>query len=260
MVTMKERVALMFGAARRYATVCLSAALVLGYSTNAVDAASGVYGGIFVGAADTRNRIVDVDGFSNTGNPGYSVDYDDPGIAGGVLIGMKFEAVPVRIEIDTVFADLPAFTKALDPNVGDETAASKLQWLATARAGLEHAIGPATIFATAGLAAAWIKNSVTDLDGPGIDPSAWHVDPDDSFHDRPTKIGWVIGVGTETALTNAWTLRIEGSYLDFGQSKHTLNRSANSSCRRGGERRACPYRVENSLGLLRLAIIHRFAL
>ena len=66
-------------AAWRCGVVCLSAALALANSTNAADAASGIYTGIFVGAAETRNRIVDVDGFSNWGNPGYIVDYDDSG-------------------------------------------------------------------------------------------------------------------------------------------------------------------------------------
>ena len=259
-IAMRKHVTMKLCAAWRCGAVCLSAALALANSTNAADAASGIYAGIFVGAAETRNRIVDVDGFSNWGNPGYIVDYDDPGFVGGVLIGKKFEGLPVRIEVDAAFADLPAATKRLDPGVGDETAASKLRWFATARAGVEHTLGPATVFATAGLAAARIENSLTDLDGPGTDPRAWRFDPDDSFRDRSTKIGWAIGIGVETALADAWTLRLEGSYLNFGRSKHTLNHSANNRCGRGGERRACPYRIENRLALLRLAIIRKFAL
>ena len=262
MVTMKERVALKFGAARRYSAVCLSAALAISSFPNAADAASGIYAGVFAGAADVRNRIVDVDGFSNWGNPGYIVDYDDPGFAGGVLVGKRFEGLPVRIEIDAGFADLSVDTKGLDPAHGDETAASTLRWFATARAGVEHVLGPATVVATAGLAAAQIESSVTDLDRELVDgmPTPWRMDPDDSFHDRLTKIGWVIGIGVETALVDAWTLRLEGSYLNFGRSKHTLNHSANNRCGRGGERRACTYRIENRLGLLRLAIIRKFAL
>lgn len=248
-----------FSTAWRYAAVCLSAAL--GSFPNAVNAASEIYAGVFAGAADARNRIVDVDGFSSRA-PGFAVRYDDPGFVGGVLVGRKLDGLPVRIEIDVGSADLSAATKGVDPKVLDETAASKVRWFATARAGVEHALGPAAIFATAGLAAAQIENSLTDLDRRLVDgvPTPWRMDPDDSFRDRSTRIGWVIGVGAETALADAWTLRLEGSYMNFGGRTHTVNHSADASCIRGGEKRVCTYRVENSLGLLRLAIIRKFAL
>ena len=237
-------------------------AVALGCFPNAVNAASEIYAGVFAGAADARNRIVDVDGFSKWGEPGFAVRYDDPGFVGGVLVGRKLDGLPVRIEIDVGSADLSAATKGLDPAVGDETAISKIRWFATARAGVEHAFGPAAIFATAGLAAARIENSLTDLDRGVVDgvPTPWRMDPDDSFRDRSTRIGWVIGVGAETALADAWTLRLEGSYMSFAGRTHTLNHSANNRCGPGGEWRACTYRVENSLGLLRLAIIRKFAL
>lgn len=249
-------------ATKKRVALCLSAALAVSCFPSASNAASGFYAGIFAGAADARNRIIDIDGFSKWGEPGFAADYDDPGFVGGALVGMKFEALPVRIEIETGSADLSAATKGVDPDDGDETAATKLRWFATARAGIEHALGPATIFAAAGLAAAQIESSLTDLDRRLVDgvPTPWRMDPDDSFRDRSTKIGWVVGIGVEAALADAWTLRLEGSYLDFGRSAHTLNHSANNRCGPGGERRACAYRVENRLGLLRLAIIRRFAL
>ena len=72
-------------------------------------------------------------------------------------------------------------------------------------------VGAATIFAAGGLAAARIEHSVTDIDfGPNMPP---RMDPDDSFHDRSTAIGWVVGLGVESPLAEAWTVRLEGSYL-----------------------------------------------
>ena len=76
--------------------------------------------------------------------------------------------------------------------------------------------------------------------------------------DGSTEIGWVIGLGVEAPLADAWTLRLGGSYLDFGRSTHYVNRSGDNRCGPEGGRRPCPYNIENNLGILRLAIIYRF--
>ena len=217
-----------------------------------------LYAGGFAGVGLADNQIVDIDGFANWGRPGWSVDYDETGGVGGVLLGKRFDTglIPLRIELDATFGSLSADTNRLDPKDLDETAESKFRWIATARAGLEHSVGPVTLFATGGLSVARIANAVTDIDfGPDM---LTRKDPDDSFGAASTEIGWVIGVGIEAPLTEVWTLRLEGSYLDFGRSVHDVNRSANGRCGPGNPRRPCPYRVENTLGIIRLAIIRRF--
>ena len=233
---------------------------------------TGTYAGLVVGSGRTDSRIVDVDGFSNWGNPGWTVDYDDAGLVGGVLIGRKFEVggMPLRIELDGTFGGGSAKTNRIDPgnpDDPDETVESEFRWITTARAGLERAIGPATIFASAGLALARVENSLTDLDR-GLDhsfdpprPTPWRTDPDDSFRDGSTEFGWVIGAGIETSLSDAWTLRFEGSYLDFGESTHHANRSGdNRCCGADTPRRPVSYRIENRLGIVRLGFIYRFGL
>ena len=219
---------------------------------------TGSYAGIFFGAGRTDNRIVDIDGFANWGNPGSVVDYDDAGLVVGALIGKKLNinGVPLRIELDGTFGDLSAETNRLDPEGLDETAESKFRWIATPRAGVEKAAGRATVFATGGLAVAGIANSVTDIDFSRNMPP--RMDPDDSFRDRSTRIGWVIGGGVEAPLADAWVLRLEGSYLDFGRNTYNVNRSGNNACGPGNPRRPCPYNVENKLGIVRFAIIYRF--
>ena len=218
------------------------------------------YAGVFAGSGRADNRIVDAEGFANWGNPGWVVDYGDAGFIGGALVGKKFEVgnVPLRIELDGTFGSLSATSNRLDPEGLDETVKSEFRWIATARAGIEQAVGPATVFASGGLAAARIVNSVTDIDfGPDM-PS--RIDPDDSFRDSSTEFGWVIGLGVETLLADAWALRLEGLYLDFGRSTHYVNRSGDGRCGPGNPRRPCPYNVENKLGIVRLAIIHHFGL
>ena len=205
------------------------------------------------------NRLVDVDGFANWGNPGSIVDYDDNRAVGGALLGRKFEldGTRLRFEIDATFGYLSASSNMLDPAGLDETVETDVRWLATARVGVEDSIGPATVFATAGLATARIDRSVTDVDFGPSTPE--HIDPDDSFSDRSTEFGWVIGVGAEYPLSDAWTLRLDGSYVDFGRSTHHVNRSGNNRCcGNGTPRRPVSYDISNRLGIVRAAIVYRF--
>ena len=214
--------------------------------------------GVFAGSSRADNRIVDVDGFANWGNPGSTVEYRTSDIVGGVLVGRKFDVggAGFRIELDGMFGDMSAKSNQLDPEGLDETVVSKFRWVATARAGMEHAVGPATIFLTGGAAAARIVNSVTDVDFGGGKPE--RIDPDDSFRSRSTEIGWVIGVGLESPMADDWALRLDAAHMDFGQSTHYVNRSGDNRCGDGGSRRACPYEIENRLSVLRVAIVYRF--
>ena len=157
------------------------------------------------------------------------------------------------VDVDGTFGDLSADTNTLDPEGLDETAQVDFRWNVTTRAGVEQAVGRSTIFATGGLAIARIANSVTDIDFP---PTC--LDPDDSFRDSSTEVGCVIGAGVETPLSDTWTLRLEGSYMDFGLSTYSVNRSGNNACGPGNPRRPCPYNIEHKLGLVRLALINPF--
>ena len=264
------------GSARRRAIIALPvfAMLAGGGPADAADdgafGRTGAYAGVFAGSGRTESRAVDVDGFSNWGNPGWAVDYDDAELVGGVLIGRKLRVggLPLRIELDGTFGGGSARTDRIDPGNPedpDETVESEFRWIATARAGVERAVGPVTIFVSAGLAAARVGNSLTDLDR-GLDrsfdpprPTPWRTDPDDSFRDGSTEFGWVVGAGIEASLSDAWTLRLEGSYLDFGESVHYANRSGNNRCCGDGTpRRPVSYRIGNELGIVRLGVIYRF--
>ena len=254
------------------------AVLAAGGPANAADdeAPGGVgetYAGVFAVAGRVDGRVVDTDGFSNSGKAGWSVDYDDTGLVAGTLIGRRFTlgGVPLRVELDGAFGGMSAKTDDIDPRFErrDETVESELRWVATARAGVEHPVGRATVFATAGLAVARIENSLTDLDAWRGEDGEWVLqpdgraaqrkDPDDSFHDASTEFGWVIGAGVEAALSDAWALRLDASYLDFGESAHEANRSGDDRCcGAGSPRRPVSYRIENKLGIVRLGAIYRF--
>ena len=222
-----------------------------------------MYAGVFAGTARLDNRLTDVDGFADWGNPGSTTDYDDRGLVGGVLVGRKFAIADTafRVELDAVFGGLSGHSNELDPTCTDESVKSEHRWVATARIGVEEVVGRATVFATGGLAVARIVNAVTDIDYSGRSclERQLRLDPDDSFRDSSTELGWVIGVGVEAALADAWTLRLDGSYVDFGGRTHYVNQSANNSCG-GTARRPCRYHIENRLGIARMVIIRRFDL
>ena len=220
---------------------------------------AGAYAGVFAGAGRADNRIVDMEGFANWGRPGWAVDYDGSGLVAGALIGREFEVggLALRIELDATAGRLPASSDRLDPEGRDETARSAWRWVAGLRGGLAQPVGPVTLFAAGGPAAARIESSVTDIDfTPGAPP---RIDPDDSVRGRATRIGWTVGLGVEAGLSHAWTMRIEGAWFDFGRSIRRVNRSGDARCGPEGPRRPCRYEIRNRLGLLRLALIRRFS-
>ena len=223
---------------------------------------AGTYAGAFAGAGRPDNRIVDVDGFADWGNPGSRTGYAGAGAVGGLLVGKRFGigGVRFRVEADAMFGDLSAGTNRLDPGCTDEAAASRFRWIATVRVGVEETIGDVGVFVSGGPALARIVNSVTDTDYSGSTclERDLRLDADDSFRRVSTEVGWAIGAGFEMPLAARWALRFDGSYLDFGSETYRVNLSGNNSCGPGGARTACRYTVRNRLGVVRLGIVYRF--
>ena len=226
------------------------------------------YAGVFVGSGKVYNKHTDVEGFANWGHPDSSVDYDDTEPVFGVLIGkeVNINDISLRFELDGTFGDISASTNQIDPEGLDETAKKNVMWIITARAGLATDFGPATVFVNGGLALAQIRYSITDMDY--MPDGSQQRDPDDSYQNDLIQVGLVVGLGVEVPLENdtrslhdaeVWTLLIEGSYYDFGKDTYTINHSGNNSCGPGGPRRPCYYNEETKLGILRLAIVHKFS-
>ena len=249
----------------RHAALALAALALLagvGGDAEAGGDDGGSYAGVFVGAGRAENRIVDVEGFANWGEPGWAVDYDEAAAVGGALVGTRLDlgGLPLRLELDGMAGSggLAASDNTLDPEGLDETVETSFGWVMTARAGIEFALGQGTaVFASAGVAAAQIERSVTDIDTPD-DGTPPYVDDDDSFSDSSTEVGWALGAGVETVVADGWALRLEGSYMDFGSSTHRVNRSGGNRCGPDGPQKPCLYDIEHALGVVRLAIVRRF--
>lgn len=223
------------------------------------------YMGLFLSGSETINQLVDIDGFANWGHPGSVSNYDNVELAGGVLVGKKFTLgrpdLLFRVEVDHTFGDsVWAETSQLDPRHLDETVRAEIEWLSTLRIGVERTFGSADVFVFGGLAAAEIINSVTDID--------WYrategyaafskVDLDDSFYDSSVRMGWVIGVGAETEINNAWLLRLDSSYISLGEDTFYVNHSGNNICGPGNMGRPCPYDIKNEMSTVRMMIVRK---
>ena len=249
---------------RALAAVLVSLLAVAGKAEAQDDAVgsgrAGSYIGVFGGPGSLDVRMTDIDGFTgSTGVPGQTFEYDDTGLAAGVVAGRYFRLGSVRLlfEADGAFGGLPAATRQVDPVGLDETAAAELHWVGTARLGVRRSLGRFGVFVAGGVSVAGVSNSFTDLD-ERADGLA-QVDPDDSFDERPTRIGWVAGVGIETPVAGAWTLRFEGLYNDFDETVHQAeNRlGANAGVCGAGLPSPCRYGFDQRLALLRLVLVRR---
>ena len=225
---------------------------------------AGSYIGAFAGLGVADVRMTDIDGFTaSNGVPGQTFEYSDTGLAAGVVAGRYFNLGRVRLlfEADGALSGLSASPGQLDPAGMDETAAAELHWVGTARVGLRRSLGRVGVFVAGGVSMAGFSNSFTDLD-PGSD-GRMHLDPDDSFDERPTRVGWVAGVGIEMPVAGAWTLRFEGLYNDFGETVHQAENRLDVNagvCGPAGLPSPCRYGFDQRLALLRLVLVRRLGL
>jgi opacity protein-like surface antigen len=123
------------------------------------------------------------------------------------------------------------------------TCHDSLDWIGTITGRLGYAWTPRSLlYVKAGGAFANEKASGTCNLGPlnGQNPPQDCLDPTVShFFDSPSvstlRTGWTIGVGTEFALTDHWSIKGEFDWLDFGTKSLTLSdgTAINSSLRIG---------------------------
>ena len=193
-----------------HAVIVLSAFLSLTFpdlaraakSNDDTSAQGDVYAGVFAGRSQIANQIIDIDGFTNWRQNGGTVDDENTGSIGDILIGRKhgLGGVLIRTEMDISSGGISAAPNRLEYDP-DETVKAKFPSMITARMGLEHSLGPVTVFVSGGLTVARIENSVTDIDfGPNM---TTQVDPDGSFRSSSMSRGWGAILGVEAPFSDA---------------------------------------------------------
>ncbi len=229
----------------------------------------GSYAGLLIGAGRSSNYITDTKGWSNWGNPGWTLGYNDKGVAGGVFFGRRVEngSFNLRYEFEAMLTDLSARSNRVDPRPtygGDETVITKYDWAVALRFGAEKQVDDIRYFILGGPALARIFNSVTDLDyyTDENDPlyGQQFVDSDDSFDSDSTRLGWTLGIGFEKDVAPNLSFRLEGVVFDFGSETYRVNYSGNNSCGNGGPKAPCDtFLIDHRLSALRLGFVYHFS-
>ncbi|QAY96817.1 porin family protein [Methylovirgula ligni] len=140
------------------------------------------------------------------------------GFIGGGQIGYNWQLNQIVLGVETdfqgaTFKGSSSFSGAVDyvggGNSGPGTlnVDESLSWLGTARARLGFLVTPTLLlYGTGGLAYGKV-----DVDYVRAFPSG-----DYSSSASPVKAGWVAGGGAEYAITNNWSVKVEGLFYDLG--------------------------------------------
>ncbi|KQT88582.1 outer membrane protein [Aurantimonas sp. Leaf443] len=159
---------------------------------------SGPYAGAFVGYNATE--------FDRAGG----ASFDGNGFVGGVYAGynLQTDALVYGIEGDIGGGDFDA--RGVDGRNGSSIDGQS-NVFGSLRGRVGVAVDPFLVFATGGVAAA---QSELSLDGAS---------------DTKTSVGYTLGAGVETRITDSVTSRLEYRYSDFGKETYDLGNTSVSS-------------------------------
>ncbi len=131
------------------------------------------------------------------------------GILGGVQAGYNWQAGWAVLGIEGTISG--ADIKGTTPCVVILSCTEKTNWLATASARLGAVVLDRGLVYVKG-GAAW-QNTRTEMALPGI--LAGLVGVNDVVNGTHTNVGWLVGMGTEWAITKNWTAFVEYDYMNF---------------------------------------------
>ena len=135
------------------------------------------------------------------------------GVLGGGQIGYNWQygSLIYGVEADvSVLSGSGTSTTFLDGGDATATSHNRIQWLGTLRGRLGFAVAPRTmIYGTGGLAYGEVEHNHTLADADG-NTALWSS--------SKIKTGYAAGGGVEHAVLNNVTLRLEGLYVDLGDT------------------------------------------
>lgn len=136
-------------------------------------------------------------------------DHHDDGFVGGVYVGHDWQqgrwVFGALADLDYIDADQLELAGAFDGK--DENYTYDMDWMATARVRAGYLpTERLLVYGTGGLA-------VTHVEASGLKER--FLSPPDTFDNSGVKVGGVIGVGAEFALTRNWSVKTEYLHYDF---------------------------------------------
>jgi len=146
---------------------------------------------------------------------------DNDGWLGGVTFGFNYQSgrVVVGYEGEWWWADITgnADTNFLLGLLPGATVAGSYQnnWMFTSAVRVGIAFDSVLLYGKAGLALANNDYSVT--------ASVPLIGFNYASSITETEVGWLVGAGIEWAVAGNWTMKVEGSYMDFGQKNRAFS-------------------------------------
>lgn len=147
-------------------------------------------------------------------------------------------------EADASYADSPLAT------AGRLHASNKVQWFGTARLRTGVVVDNLLLYVTGGAAFANFERNFTYTNAGATATS--------TFSSEDTRFGFVVGVGTEWAITNNWSLTSEVLYMGFEKDDQSFACPTTATC--AGLAVGTPFRFEfsDSVWAGRVALNYRW--
>jgi outer membrane immunogenic protein len=170
------------------------------------------------------------------------------GFVGGGQIGYNWQSgmIVYGLEADvSALSSSSTVTSTQDSNNFIFTSRQEIEWLATIRGRLGAVLnGNTLIYVTGGWAFADVKNDHSEVDVGNATTATWT--------DHSTRSGYAVGGGIEHMINPAWTVRVEGLYVDLGDETISNNTgTCDTACQ--------PVTFSNDLLMVRGAVNYKFA-
>jgi outer membrane immunogenic protein len=196
---------------------------------------NGFYIGASAGAIWQDSTGTDKDGWFFA--PGTDSGLSGAGFIGGVNMGYNWQFAPnwvfgIEADIAGTSVDDTNNYNVWGENLG---VSSKLTGLGTVRARFGYAWDRTLLYATGGWAYGHVKNAFN-----------YPAYPDEGASSNNWRSGWTVGGGLEYAFTPNWTARVEGLYVDLGNSDAGTNISG------------CRFGFKNHYGIARVGVNYKF--
>ena len=166
---------------------------------------AGVYIGIHAGAA-WQQATNSTDQYTGYGFGGLSHTTNNTGFIGGGQIGFNWQSGNIVYGVEADWSKL----SGKGSYSGYTFAENSIDWLGTARLRMGLAVGNGLAYVTGGVAYGKVNNTV------GYCCTT-------SWSESKTRVGFAVGAGVEQLLSQNWTVRLEGMFVDLGRSEVNTN-------------------------------------
>ncbi len=154
-----------------------------------------------------------------------NASHSGSGAFGGVQAGYNVQngAWVFGGEADLSYADIEGDTACPGPAFSCN---SDISWLGSVRGRAGYAFDNLLLYGTAGLGFGSVRIETVETAGGAVPPSGTPVNGE-----RKTRVGWTVGAGAEMAFSDAWSVKGEYLYYDFGRSTYVVDNGLEVSAR-----------------------------